>query len=307
MKGQIECNSCWIGQDSVTKLDVTNNGGIAGFWFIHDADEAKSIPDNYRDPGEFISGDFTIFPNKFYLKKGQKTTLIVRFKPQKDGFNEVGFVLACDNLRNYTFSLQAEANMIELLPSHIDDHTIYCDENNHFDRLDIRSCDFLNPRSRTVSIENKTKNKVEYEWVFDEIEDNNFQIEPKEGYFNGKEIKTFTVTFSAADLIPSYNKINLTIKGIPFESVKNPPLHILERITDLRARKRNSLSEADFLKSKIEFVYYTWQLLGEVKQLEYIIDPPLLSIPHEQPIGKDHEATFIIQNCAKSSSAFRIR
>ena len=114
LKGKIECNSCWIGQDSVTKLEVTNNGGVAGFWFIDSPEEAKTIPDQYRDAGEFIREDFTIFPNKFYLRKGQKCVLNTRFFPKKDGFAEVGFTLACDNLRTYCFSLQAEANMIEL-------------------------------------------------------------------------------------------------------------------------------------------------------------------------------------------------
>jgi len=57
--------------------------------------------------------------------------------------------------------------MIELLPSHIDNHKIFTDDDNKLEVIDFRQCNFMNAVYRTVSIENKTKNKVEFEWVFD--------------------------------------------------------------------------------------------------------------------------------------------
>jgi len=97
-------------------------------------------------------------------------------------------------------------------------------------------------------------------------------IEPRDGFFQGKETKTFSIKFSAEDLIPCYDIIHPTIRNIPLESVKNPPPHILEQIKDLQA-KNNGLDQASSAK-KIEFIYYTWQLIGEVSPMTYSIDPP---------------------------------
>lgn len=211
--------------------------------------------------------------------------------------------------------------MIELLPSHIDGNKIFADEENKLEVIDLRDCHYMNAMTRTVSIENKTKNKVEFEWVFENPKYNNFieydtdtkqkkeqdfRIEPKEGFFQGKEIKTFTIKFAAQSLIPSYDKINLTIRNIPLESVKNPPSHILERINALKNEKKDSFAEALVSDKKIEFVYYTWQLIGDVSKINYSIDPPLLIIPYLQPIGKMHNANFVLRNHSQSPSHFSI-
>jgi hypothetical protein len=43
-----------------------------------------------------------------------------------------------------------------------------------------------------------------------------------------------------------------------------------------------------------------------VQPLKYTIDPPLLVVPHEQAIGKDHESSFVLKNHSKSASYFKI-
>lgn len=213
--------------------------------------------------------------------------------------------------------------MIELLPSHIDGNKIFADEENKLETIDLRDCDYMNAMSRTVSIENKTKNKVEFEWVFDNPKgektkitdydpetmtsrDEDFRIDPKEGFFQGKEVKTFTIKFSAQKLIPCYDKIHLTIRNIPLESVKNPPSHILDRINQLKEEKKDPFNDSIISEKKIEFIYYTWQLIGDVSAINYTIDPPLLIIPYLQPIGKLHKATFVLHNWSESASDFKM-
>jgi hypothetical protein len=43
-----------------------------------------------------------------------------------------------------------------------------------------------------------------------------------------------------------------------------------------------------------------------VQPLKYTVDPPLLVVPHEQAIGKDHESSFVLKNYSKSASCFKI-
>jgi hypothetical protein len=281
---------------------VKNKGGHAGFWVLPVSEKDNSLkfmPQSYDNPEEVKIGPFTIFPNKFFLKKGDTIKLDIKFDPSDEGKFCESFLLGCDNLKTYEFTIRAEANMIELRPNAVNGFVL-TPECHPFKELDFRDVDFRNPVQKTFEIENLTKNKITYEWRKKDT-NSEFVIEAAEGEFSEREKKKFNVTYKAQNLEASYAEIELIIKNIPLESVKNPPPHIQEMI-----RKNAELSASQRHSQQVEFVYFTFRLFGEVNQLKYNISPEFFESPVLLPLEQKQYARFSIKNHNKSSSTFSI-
>ena len=109
----IECESCWIGKKSVSQIPITNKGGHAGFWIDMPGHQGYKM-DSFDDPEEVKIGSFRIWPNKFYLRKGETAIIYVNFEPENEGEEEIEITLKCDNMQDYTYKMKSSANMIEL-------------------------------------------------------------------------------------------------------------------------------------------------------------------------------------------------
>ena len=302
LQPNIEVNSCWVGQTSASTIQVKNKGGHAGFWIMEEKDEPflKELkPDSYEEPGVARVGPFVISPDKFFLGKGETVTLHVKFEPTDEGkFSEV-FLLGCDNLKSYKYSIAAESNMIELVPTLINGFALPRQPDN-LKEIHFRDVPFSNPASKSFEIENLTKNKINFEWRVDD-QDRQFAIEAARGQFAEREKKSFEVTFQAGRLLASYCHISLLIKDIPLESVRNPPPHILEQI-----RTTAKLTAAEKQLQKVEFVYFNFTLFGEVLPVEYTVSPEVFRCPQPQPINKPKEVRFTIKNLSKCGSFFSL-
>ena len=257
------------------------------------------MPVSYDDPGVAKIGPFLISPDKFFLGKDQSITLNVKFEPSSEGKFEETFLLGCDNLRTYRYTISAESNMIELLPTLLNGKELP-KKQDILKEIHFRDVPFLNPHLKTFEIENLTKNKINYEW---KVVDSNkeFRLDPKEGLFNEREKKTFEVVYFANRLLASYCYISLIIKDIPLESVRNPPPHIQDQID-----KNKSLTESERKSMKTEFVYFNFTLFGETLPVTYSISPEVHNSPCIQPINIPSEAKFTIRNNAKCKSFFRL-
>lgn len=303
LEPKLEVNSCWVGQKSTSKLMVSNKGGHAGFWVLPLAFKDNAIeykPESYDDPGVTIFGPFSIYPDKFFLKKGDSIELTIKFNPSTEGKFTEKLILGCDNLKVYEYSVSAESNMIELKP------TSYCGkpltpESPPFGQIDFRDVHYSNPVTKVFEIENLTKNTISYEWRLSG-KSSMFKLDPAQGIFKTREVKPFTATFLANSLIANYDTIDLVIKDIPLESVRNPPKHILAKI-----KAMDMMSEVDRKNQRIEFVYFSFKLFGEVLPLEYSISPILWQSPSVLPIYQPQEAFFTIHNFSKSKATFKIQ
>jgi hypothetical protein len=303
LEPNLEVNSCWVGQKSVSTLQVKNRGGHAGFWILPIDSKDNAIdfkPENFKSPGTAKIGLFSIYPDNFFLSKGSQIELRIQFDPDTEGVFTEKFILGCDNLNTYEFSIKAESNMIELRPMTIcgAELTSQC---LPFKQLDFRDVQYKNPAEKIFEIENLTKNKISYEWRVSDKE-GEFCINPAQGLFNEREIKPFTTTYYANKLFASYAQIELYIKDIPLESVRNPPPHIVDQIKQLE-----ELPENERKKKKIEFVYFTFRLFGEVTPLEYSVSPTFCRAPLALPINHKNEARFTIRNYSKSEGRFSLK
>lgn len=287
----------------MSTLQVKNRGGHAGFWVLPIECKENAIdykPESFDYPGTTKIGPFSIYPDKFFLSKGAQIELKIKFDPETEGVFTEKFILGCDNLNTFEFSITAESNMIELRPTTIcgNQLTSQC---LPFKQLDFRDVQFKNPAEKTFEIENLTKNKISYEWrIIDK--DREFSINPAQGLFNERETKSFTTTYFANLLFATYAQIELVIKDIPLESVRNPPSHILEQM-----RQLEELTESERKNKKVEFVYFSFKLFGEVTPLEYSVSPTLWKTPLPLPITHKHEARFTLKNYAKSSARFSLK
>lgn len=291
-----------MGQKSTSKLVVTNKGGHAGFWVLPYSLKDQAInykPSNFNDLGVAEIGPFSIYPDKFFLRKGDSIELTIKFNPSTEGKFTEKFILGCDNLKTYEYSISAESNMIELKP------TSYCGKSLTpdclpFGRVDFRDVHYLNPVTKSFEIENLTKNPITYEWKMNGRTDL-FKIDPAQGMFNMREIKPFTTTYLANSFIAGYATIDLIIKDIPLESVRNPPKHILDKI-----KAMEEIPEEVRKNQRVEFVYFSFNLFGELLPLEYSVSPLLWQGPSVLPISQPQEAFFSIHNLAKSKATFTI-
>lgn len=176
LQSEIECRSCWVGQSTVSHITVKNLGGNAGFWVLPESEKDNAIafkPNDYEQPTEIKISPFSIFPSKFYLLKGESVTLEIKFDPSNEGKSSQQFILGCDNLRVYPYSLSAESNMIELKPRKLNG----CDikpEHPPISSIEFRNIEFNNEITKAIVIENLTKNKVTYEWKLYDHQSNPF-------------------------------------------------------------------------------------------------------------------------------------
>ena len=258
------------------------------------------MPESYENPSPIAIGPFTIYPDKFFLKKGNSITLDIEFNPSDEGKFTDTFIFGCDNLKTYEFTISAEANKIELAPTAINGCNLTPDC-HPFRELHFREVEYRNPVQKTMEIENLTKNKISYEWRKRD-KNNEFQIEAAQGEFGEREKRLFTVTYFAKGLEASYADIDLVIKNIPLESVKNPPPHIKEMI-----RQAEELSPTSKGNQKIEFVYFSLRLFGEVNTLQWSVSPEFLRTPVMLPLDHKHTARFTIKNHNKSTSTFSLK
>ncbi len=67
------------------------------------------------------------------------------------------------------------------------------------------------------------------------------------------------------------------------------------------------LPENERKKKKVEFVYFTFSLFGEVTPLEYSVSPTFWRAPLALPITHKNEARFTIRNYSKSEGRFLLK
>lgn len=299
----IECNSCWIGKTSHSQIKVTNNGGHAGFWLCTPDQDPFKKPENFENQEAFISDEFVIYPNKFILSKGETITLDIKFVPKDEGVSTSKIILSCDNMRQYEYTLTAEANMIELVVTEIDGTSLIDSEFKSLDMIYFLDNDFLSEMKRDLAIENLTKNNIEYDWKFHNSE-GSFVISPKDGIFQNREIKNFEILYKADNFVTSYEKLDLIIKNIPLKSVKNPPPHILKLIQkrELQRLKGKDVDENE----NVEFTYFTFDLMGQVKPVEYSVEPSLIYFPYEIPIKIPQTSVYRVINNANAPGKFKL-
>jgi hypothetical protein len=254
-------------------------------------------PASFDTPGVIEIGPFSIYPDKFFLKKNDTVELTIRFNPSTEGKFTEKFILGCDNLKTYEYSISAESNMIELKPTSLCGEPLTSDC-LPFGQIDFRDVHYLNPITKAFEIENLTKNLINYEWRM-AGKTTLFKIDPSTGNFQTREVKPFSVTYLANSLIAGYADIDLIIKDIPLESVRNPPKHILDKM-----KQMEEMSEIEKKNQRIEFVYFSFKIFGEVVPLEYSVSPILWQSPSVLPIYQSHEAFFTVHNLSKSASKF---
>lgn len=154
---------------------------------------------DFDHPEEFQAGAFTIFPDRFFLHKGESITLRVKFNPENEGAYSQDIKLACDNMKIYNYSLNAEANMIQLLVTHIDDNSLLEDKNKKLDMIYFVDNDHGTIQTRSLLIQNLTKNMIDYSFVFQGENNSNFEVSPQTGTFLKSEHKKFDISFNAID------------------------------------------------------------------------------------------------------------
>lgn len=301
----IECNSCWIGKNSESKIEVRNLGGHAAFWLCQEEDDPLIKPADFENPEAFVSGEFVIYPDKFILSKGESITLDIKFLPQSEGVFTSDIILSCDNMKQYHYSLIAEANMIELLVKEIDGTSLTDSEFKSLDMIYFLDNDYMSVMRRVLSIENLTKNIIEYQWKFHNNKGNSFAITPDDGNFENREIKDFEIFYNANDFIASYDKLDLIIKNIPLKSVKNPPPHILSLIQK-REQERKRGADIDE-NENVEFTYFNFDLMGQVRNVEYSVEPSLIYFPFEIPIKVPQTSVFRVINNSNAPGKFKLR
>lgn len=260
-----------------------------------------------------MSGSFTIWPDRFYLRKGERIKLKVQFDPKLEGREDIQLYLNCDNMRQYKHSLFAIANMIEILLTEIDGESIINNPKIRLDCLYFRDCDYLRPKKREIVVENLTKNRVDYEWRFrpdnitGDTNSESFVVTPFSGRFENREKKPFYIEYKSDNFIASYPEIDLIIKNIPLQSVKNPPPHIQKLIEERQLKIERGEIDHDKTEEMVEFSYFSMKLLGHVRQLDYEIDPPLVYFPFDVPINQEQTSVFRIANNSPCKGAFSIR
>ena len=300
----IECNSCWIGKSSITEVKITNHGGHAGFWFSDPSSE-YAIPEDFEDLQVFQSGEFEIYPDRFFLSKGDSVTLTVQFVPNSEGRSSSNLFLSCDNMKRYEYEIFAEANMIELLVTELDGVDLNDSEFKKMDMIYFLNNDFLGQQMRQLRIENLTKNRIEYEWRFKSGEElESFVINPVIGFFENRENKQFELMFRANDLVTQYEELDLIIKNIPLKSVKNPPPHI-QALIDKRDKEKASGEDVDD-NENVAFTYFTFKLMGHVKEIEYQVQPSVIYFPYKIPIKAEQTSVFRITNHSNAPGKFKI-
>lgn len=193
------------------------------------------------------------------------------------------------------------------------------------DYIEFRDCDFGISEFKYFSIANLTRNQVEFEWRFlDEafnpeesqtgIKDDvyeGFQIEPRQGTFQNLERLEFKVTYFADSFQASFPKAQLMIKNIPLKSVKNPPKHLV-KIMEAREREvqkemnKSGDKNVDVMDDKVEFSYFNMDFMGQVKPLDYEIDPPMFYNPFKVAIGEKQTTFFKVTNLMNCKGKFQL-
>jgi hypothetical protein len=301
----IECASCWIGKQSDSKITFKNHGGHAGFWLTEDpAVKLETLMTDFDNPQEFVSSVFTVYPDRFFLRKGESITLHINFNPSTEGKFTTELLLACDNMKTYGYNLSAEANMIQLLTTQVDGCSLTDDPNKLMDMIYFLDNEYGTTQTRTLSIENLTKNKIDYELKFISDDGSHFSVSPAQGIFMSGEVKDFNISYKAFDPITCYDKMELIIKNIPLKSVKDPPPHIQKMIERLEIEKKKGRDVDE--NEKIEFTYFTYNLVGQVQSPSYEVTPPLIYYPFSIPLNKPETSVITIKNAGSVPSVFKI-
>ena len=305
LPSDIECQSCWIGKHSDSLIVVKNSGGHSGFWLTNDkAVNLDKLKTDFDHPEEFQAGAFTIFPDRFFLHKGESITLSVKFNPENEGAYSQDIKLACDNMKIYNYSLNAEANMIQLLVTHIDDNSLLEDKNKKLDMIYFVDNDHGTIQTRSLLIQNLTKNMIDYSFVFQGENNSNFEVSPQTGTFLKSEHKKFDISFNAIDPVAQYKKLDLVIKNIPIKSVRDPPPHLQKMIEKLENDRLRGKIRDD--NERVEFVYFTFDIVGQVRTPLYEITPPLIYFPFPVELNQPQTSVFTLQNKSSVPTVFRI-
>jgi hypothetical protein len=169
------------------------------------------------------------------------------------------------------------------LVTQIDGESLTDDPNKALDMIYFLDNEYGTVNTRTLSIENLTKNEIDYEFVFRNDDGTHFNISPPEGIFLNSENKTFEINYKAIDPVACYDKLDLIIKNIPLKSVKDPPPHIMKLIEKLdRDKKRGKDIDEN---EKIEFTYFTFDLVGQVRDPSFKVTPPMIYFPFKIPVN----------------------
>lgn len=166
-------------------------------------------------------------------------------------------------MKIYTYTLEAEANMIQLVVTHLDGHSLTEDPRKQLGMVYFLDNDYGMTQTRSLLIQNLTKNEIDYSFVFRGEDAGNFEVAPPQGTFLKSEHKKFDLSFRAVDPVAQYKKLDLVIKNIPIKSVRDPPPHLQKMIEKLEKDKlRGKIRDEN---ERIEFVYFTFDVVGQVR------------------------------------------
>ncbi|CAD8087121.1 unnamed protein product [Paramecium primaurelia] len=302
LPSQLDCQSCWIGDQVETRFVVKNSGGEAGYRFFINNQQDQQEEENYIQVGNFY-----LSPAEFFLHKGETQIIQAIFKPDVEGEVIENIILGCDNLTQATLKLIGRGNMVELGILGIDNINLENQEQ-------LQKIFFNDPipkveTSRQLKIRNKTSVKVKYHWYLQnddkelklEDEQNYYSIQPQEGYFQPNEIIDFKIFLQSEEYYPLFQTAYLIIDDIPFESIRNPPPNLRQQF------ENNTQSVAIGSNSiKPSITYFEFELISKSALGEVSVTPQFYKFPVPLCVNTLATYKFKLQTTSKNQMKYQI-
>lgn len=309
IESPIVANPCWLGVRTEKIVKCTNFGGETGFNLLPGNPKYEGKQPN---PEVIRIGPFTIYPNQFYLQKGDFVNLYVIYTPESPGEHEEDLILETTFQTRSTYKLKGTGCVLDLEATSLDTMTLNFKESP----LSVIYFKVTKPKSvatRTLKIRNNSSMKVQYHWSIyknkfvEKIslagEEIHYTIEPLQGVFNGNEEKEFQISFKPIHAESYFEYADLIVDDIPIQAVQDAPEALKELL-------KPGVGGPTYLGSNTRFPsfpYLKFTLQGYGDSCEIIPDPQVLAFPGDMLINKAYSTKIKLLNKSLSQVQIKIK
>ena len=250
-----------------------------------------------------------MYPQQFYLQKGEGINIMVMHSPDEP--KESTKELIIKSVMNTEIHCQIKGTgcildleLMNSLPLNLNDPSLSVIS---FGRVKVGTV-----FTKEITIKNKTCMRVCYHWsvytqrVTQKIllseEITPYCIEPIQGCFEANGEINFTITFTPL-LIESYSAYaDLIVDNVPIEAIPKAP----EALKTLLGSKVSGPTYSGSNTRYPSVPYLTFEMKGYGDSCEVIADPPIIRLPDNLLIFKQHSTTLTLRKNSKSHIKLKI-
>ena len=287
-----------VGDQSVTKYSVRNNGGTGRFYFVINEGE-KTLNDwdaEFTQGGCISCSSFSLTPASFSLDSGEAIDLQVTFEPDAVQVFSSKITLHCDNCTSEEYLLEGCGEMAHVELSYVQDGTLHPQIGEMCDKTAEKIIQF-GPHypgvacRKQLHISNTVSVPLQYQWdimlpdvsvVAEQIQayDSMFSVETKSGFLPGSAVHTFDVVYHPQQAGSFYHVAVLKLLNIP-------------------------VRQTDGTYTKEEKVALKLSLKGSTKEYCVEIFPPSAIMAGKYFISQEYFKSVSVRNLSSSPTTYK--